>query len=376
MIPPKALLEQLRSDRVSFFTGVPDSLLKHFCSCVTDCAHAANEHVIAANEGGAIALATGHYLATREYALVYMQNSGLGNAVNPLLSLADPEVYSIPMLLMIGWRGEPGHHDEPQHVKQGRVTLDLLRAMEIPYAILEAATADWQQLVALACSQMRDRQGPVAIVVKAGTFEPYERAGKDDTEDLLTREQAIDIIVGELGEQDIIVSTTGKTSRELFELRRTHGQKHNADFLTVGSMGHSSQIALGIALQKPNRQVFCLDGDGSVLMHTGGLAIVGQMAPTNFRHIVLNNEAHDSVGGQPTASSNVDYVGLARATGYRCVARAIDRNEVENAVRQMVQEEGPCFLEVRVRKGARKDLGRPTSTPLANRNDLMEGLLG
>lgn len=376
MIPPKALFQQLRSETVSFFTGVPDSLLKHFCSYVTDCAHGSDEHVIAANEGGAVALATGHYLATGEYALVYMQNSGLGNAVNPLLSLADPEVYSIPMLLMIGWRGEPGHHDEPQHVKQGRVTLNLLQAMEIPYVILEAATMDWRQLVESACRQMRERQGPAAIVVKAGTFESYERADRGAAGHLLTREQAIGFIVDELGEEDIIVSTTGQSSRELFELREARGQRHDADFLTVGSMGHSNQIALGIALRKPNRHVFCLDGDGSVLMHTGSLAIVGQMAPANFKHIVLNNEAHDSVGGQPTASPNVDFVGLARATGYRYVARASDYHEVQNAVRQVAQEKGPCFLEVRVKTGARKDLGRPTNTPLANRNDFVKGLLG
>lgn len=375
MIPPKALFEQLASEQVSFFTGVPDSLLKDFCACVTDCAYGTGRHVIAANEGGAIALAAGCYLATGEYALVYMQNSGLGNATNPLLSLADPEVYSIPMLLMIGWRGEPGRPDEPQHVKQGRVTLELLQAMEIPYVILEATTLDWQQLIESACRQMRERQGPVAIVVKAGTFESYEGNDEAGMEHLLTREQSIGIIIDELGEEDIIVSTTGKISRELFELRETRGQNHGRDFLTVGSMGHSSQIALGIALHKPDRQVFCLDGDGSILMHTGGLAIVGQMAPANFKHIVLNNEAHDSVGGQPTASPNVDYVRLARATGYRLATKAITCREVQSAVRRMMQEEGPCFLEVRVRKGARKNLGRPTNMPLRNRNDLMKGLI-
>jgi len=375
MIPPKALFEQLQREQVSFFTGVPDSLLKNFCAYVTDCVYGTSRHVIAANEGGAIALAAGYYLATGESALVYMQNSGLGNATNPLLSLADPEVYSIPMLLMIGWRGEPGYQDEPQHVKQGRVTLNLLQAMEIPYVILEATTLGWQQLVESACRQMRERQGPVAIVVKAGTFESYERDDEARMEDLLTREQAIGIIIDELGEEDIIVATTGKISRELFELRKARGQEHRWDFLTVGSMGHSSQIALGIALQKQNRQVICLDGDGSVLMHTGGLAIVGQMAPANFKHIVINNEAHDSVGGQPTASPNVDYVDLACATGYRSATRAIAYHEVQSAVHRMVQEEGPCFLEVRVRRGARKNLGRPTNTPLKNRNDLMKGLV-
>lgn len=373
MIRSKNLFEQLVSEQVTFFTGVPDSLLKSFCAYVTDHAHS-NTHVIAANEGGAIALASGHYLASGEYALVYLQNSGLGNAINPLLSLADPEVYSIPMLLMIGWRGEPGYADEPQHVKQGRVTLSLLQAMEIPYVILETTTTDWQGVIKSACRQMKDRQGPVAIVVKAGTFEPYQLDGQDEVAHLLTREQAIEIIIDELAEEDIIVSTTGKTSRELFELRETRGQAHGGDFLTVGSMGHSSQIALGVALQKPDRQVICLDGDGSVLMHTGALAIIGQMAPANLKHIVINNEAHDSVGGQPTASPNVDYVGVARAMGYKVATRAAIRDEVQNALRKMLDNEGPCLLEVRVKKGARKDLGRPTTTPLQNRNDLMRRL--
>lgn len=373
MIRPKDLFEQLANEQVSFFTGVPDSLLKSFCAYVTDYAPS-NTHVMAANEGGAIALASGYYLASGEYALVYLQNSGLGNAINPLLSLADPEVYSIPMLLMIGWRGEPGSADEPQHVKQGRVTLSLLQAMEIPYVILETTTTDWQGVIKSACRQMKDRQGPVAIVVKAGTFEPYQLDGQDEVGHLLTREQAIEIIIDELAEGDIIVSTTGKTSRELFELREKRGQEHGGDFLTVGSMGHSSQIALGIALQKPNRQVICLDGDGSILMHTGALAIIGQMAPANLKHIVINNEAHDSVGGQRTASPNVDYVGLARAMGYRFASRGGTRQEVRDALLKMLENEGPCFLEVRVKKGARKDLGRPTTTPLQNRNDLMRRL--
>lgn len=374
MIRPQELLEQLTSEQVSFFTGVPDSLLKSFCAYVMDWAHG-HRHVISVNEGGAIALATGHYLATGEYALVYMQNSGLGNAINPLLSLTDPEVYGIPMLLMIGWRGEPGHMDEPQHVKQGRITLSLLQTMEIPYVVLECDTVDWQSLIESACRQMRARQGPVAIVVKAGTFEPYQLHDQCEPDHSLTREQAIEIIIAELSKDNIVVSTTGMTSRELFELREAHGQSHGGDFLTVGSMGHSSQIALGIALRKPERQVFCFDGDGSVLMHTGGLAIVGHTAPMNFKHIVFNNEAYDSVGGQPTASKNVDYLALARALGYRSAIKAVTHQELQSSVCQLLKDEGPSFLEVRVRKGARKDLGRPTITPIQNRSGLMKGLI-
>ncbi len=374
MIQPREFFDNLISEGILFFSGVPDSLLKDFCAYVTD--HVDDRHhVIAANEGGAVALAAGYYLATGNYALVYMQNSGLGNATNPLLSLADPEVYSIPMLLMIGWRGEPGIHDEPQHVKQGRVTLGLLEAMEIPYLVLDGNTRDWRGLVRSLCDQMRDHERPVAIVVRTDTFDDYKMGTIDDDSSLLTREEAISIVVERIGDNDIVVSTTGKTSRELFEVRERYSQGHGRDFLTVGSMGHSSQIALGIALQKPNYRVICLDGDGAVLMHAGALAIVGQKAPPNFVHIVINNESHDSVGGQPTASPNVDYVGFAQAMGYRNALRAATSKEIESALAQLLDSEGPSLLEIKTRKGSRQDLGRPTITPLENRNELMRRLL-
>ncbi len=374
MIQPKEFFDNLVSEGILFFSGVPDSLLKNFCAYVTD--HVDDRHhVIAANEGGAVALAAGYYLATGNYALVYMQNSGLGNATNPLVSLADPEVYSIPMLLMIGWRGEPGIHDEPQHVKQGRVTLGLLEAMEIPYLVLDGNTRNWRGMVRSLCDQMRDHERPVAIVVRTDTFDEYKMGTFDDDSSLLTREEAISIVVERIGDNDIVVSTTGKTSRELFEVRERYSQGHDRDFLTVGSMGHSSQIALGIALQKPNYRVICLDGDGAVLMHAGALAIVGQKAPSNFVHIVINNESHDSVGGQPTASPNVDYVGLAQAMGYRNALRATTATQVETALDHLLDSEGPSLLEIKTRKGSRRDLGRPTITPLENRNELMRRLL-
>jgi len=374
LIQPKEFFDNLISERILFFSGVPDSLLKNFCAYVTD--HVDDRHhVIAANEGGAVALATGYYLATGNYALVYMQNSGIGNATNPLVSLADPEVYSIPMLLMIGWRGEPGIHDEPQHVKQGRVTLGLLEVMEIPYLVLDGNTRDWRGMVRSLCDQMRDHERPVAIVVRTDTFDEYKMGTFDDDSSLLMREEAISIVVERIGDNNIVVSTTGKTSRELFEVRERYSQGHGRDFLTVGSMGHSSQIALGIALQKPDYRVICLDGDGAVLMHAGALAIVGQKSPSNFLHIVINNESHDSVGGQPTASPNVDYVGFAQSMGYRNALRATTATQVEAALDHLLDSEGPSLLEIKTRKGSRRDLGRPTITPLENRNELMRRLL-
>ena len=368
MIDVKETYEALVGSGIDMFTGVPDSLLKNICAYITDTTPR-ERHIIAANEGNAVGIAAGHYLATGKPALVYMQNSGLGNTVNPLLSLADEKVYSIPMVLMIGWRGEPGVHDEPQHAKQGEVTLALLDAMQIPYIILEDIGQIGPQ-VALAVN----RKSPAAIVVRKGTFGSYKlkNASKNDYE--LSREQAMKLVVDHLRADDIIVSTTGKLSRELFEYRESKQQGHGHDFLTVGSMGHSSSIALGIALEKPNRRVFCFDGDGAFIMHTGALGIVASMNPRNFFHILFNNNAHESVGGQPTIGYELDAVTMAKASGYKQALRATTREEMIAALQQLETTEGPVLLELRVKIDSREDLGRPTTTPIQNKDALMSFL--
>ena len=268
-------------------------MLKDFCAYVAD--HVSKEkNIIAANEGNAIALAAGHNLATGGIGLVYMQNSGLGNALNPLLSLTDPGVYSIPMLLLIGWRGESGSKDEPQHITQGKVTTKLLDTLGVEYDILPNTLAGAKQTISKAIADVKKFSLPYALVVRKGTFIPYQSkqptTGPESAR--LVREDAIKIITNELPANGIFISTTGKTSRELFEIRENSGQNHERDFLNVGAMGHSSQIALGVALSKPNKQVFCLDGDGALIMHMGSLAVAGNLAPKNFRHIVFNNFAH------------------------------------------------------------------------------------
>ena len=291
MIQPQAFIEKLRQGGVEFFAGVPDSLLKNLCAYITDNVSREN-NIIAANEGGAVALAAGYYLATGKTGCVYMQNSGEGNAVNPLLSLMDAEVYRMPLLLVIGWRGEPGVHDEPQHVKQGKVTLSLLETMGIPYAVLDE---NWEGQVVEALRVIQETNGIYALIVRKGTFEEYMLQRESLSSLPLSREEAIQIVVDKLKKDDIVVSTTGMISRELFEYREAKGQGHAHDFLTVGSMGHASQIALGIALQKPKRRVVVFDGDGAMLMHMGGMAIIGDYCPKNLVHIVFNNGAHDSV---------------------------------------------------------------------------------
>lgn len=373
MILTEQFYQSLISNNVEFFTGVPDSLLKDFCAYITDNI-SKERHIIAANEGGAIALATGYHIASGKIPLVYMQNSGLGNAINPLLSLTDAEVYSIPMLLMIGWRGEPGVKDEPQHVKQGEVTLALLEAMKVPYAILPHDIDNTNKVLDNALSYIKMKNSPYALIVKKGTFEQYKLKSILNTKYSLSREEAIEAIVQNLNNKDIVVSTTGKASRELFELRKRFGQTHENDFLTVGSMGHANQIALGIALEKPKRNVFCFDGDGAILMHTGSMGIIGDLSPKNFKHIIFNNGAHDSVGGQPTIGFKTDYCSIAKAFNYQKTYQVESLDKLEDTLKEFNEIEGPALMEILVNKGARKDLGRPTKSPLENKLALMKNL--
>ena len=375
MIDPRKFVECLQSNSVEFFTGVPDSLLKEFCACLEQMPNP-GRHIISANEGGAVALALGYHLATGKIPLVYLQNSGLGNIVNPLLSLADAEVYSVPLLLVIGWRGEAGVHDEPQHKKQGRVMLSMLDAMEIPYSILGPEVNEVEGALSDATDYVRKHSGPFALVIKKGTFSPFAGDKRDAGAFEMTREAAIQQVLGFLDERDIVVSTTGMASREVYEYRTAKGQGHDRDFLTVGGMGHASQIALGVALQRPDRSVYCLDGDGALLMHMGALPVTGSSKPKNFKHIVLNNGAHDSVGGQPTVGLNIDIVGIARACLYEMAVQAQTPQELQSCLQALKGSQGPCLLEIRIRRGARKDLGRPVTTPIENKNAFMHFIQG
>ena len=375
MISCKSFYDLLSKNKISFFAGVPDSLLKDFCAYVTDNTDP-NNHIITANEGGAIALAAGHHLSTGKMGLVYLQNSGLGNSVNPLVSLTDPAVYRIPLLMLIGWRGEPGKKDEPQHVKQGKITPSLLDTLEIPYKILPNSIKEVEKILKEVLESVKKRNAPYALLVKKDTFEPYSLKNKIKTSYELSREEAIKLIVDQLQLRDIVVSTTGKTSRELFEYREALGQGHEKDFLTVGSMGHASQIALGIALAKPERNVYCLDGDGAAIMHLGALGIIASQNPKNFKHIILNNGAHDSVGGQPTIGFKLDFPLIAKACGYKTALKAETYDEIKEKISILKSKKGPGLLEIKVNKGSRKDLGRPTTTPIENKKAFMGFLEG
>jgi phosphonopyruvate decarboxylase len=370
MINTQKFFDSLNQNGIDFYTGVPDSLLKDICSYISDNAPA-DKHIISANEGGAVALAIGYYLATSRTPLVYMQNSGFGNTINPLLSLADPKVYSIPMLLVIGWRGEPGIKDEPQHVKQGEVSETLLKTLDIPYVIISEKTENIDKVITGAIKKAEENNEPYAVLVRKGTFEPYSLKTKIKTNFDLNREEAIIKTTELLSDSDIIVATTGKTSRELFEFRARNNQGHHRDFLTVGGMGHANQIALGISIAKPNKKVYCFDGDGAALMHTGSLGIIGDLKIENFKHIIFNNGAHDSVGGQPTIGFDIDFGNIAKSFNYTKVFRIEKLRNFDEIFMNFQKEKGPCLLEILVNKGARQDLGRPTVSPKENKLDFM-----
>ena len=369
MIRAEFFIEALRKKGIDCFAGVPDSLLKNICAYITDHFDAAH-NIIAANEGAAVGLAAGHYLATGQPACVYMQNSGEGNIINPLASLTDQEVYNIPVLLLIGWRGRPGVHDEPQHVKQGKVTTGLLNVMGVNYEVLSKEEDKAAKQIEKAAKVLSNKE-VFALVIEKDTFEDYKLQNVEVNDLTMSREEAIQTVAAALGEKDCIVSTTGMISRELFEYRAAMNQGHERDFLTVGSMGHASQIALGIALAQPERRVWCFDGDGAAIMHMGSMAIVANKAPKNYVHVVFNNGAHDSVGGQPTVGLKIDLPAVAKAVGYKATYSVDSKAELDSVLAKVNSFASPALLEIKVKKGNRKDLGRPTTTPIQNKEALM-----
>lgn len=376
MINPKHFFEETKKLGINFFTGVPDSLLKHLCYFISDNVENEN-HIISANEGNSIALACGHFISSGKPAFVYMQNSGFGNSINPITSIADNEVYGIPMIIMIGWRGEPGVKDEPQHIKQGRISKDLLKVLDIPFHIL-GPESDFKKILNDSYHEAVKKNCPVVLLTQKNTFSKYLPTFSQYEEPLsnLTRENSIKAIVMNSMKEDIFISTTGVASRELFEIRESLGQEHNKDFLTVGGMGHTGSIALGAALANKNQRILCLDGDGSALMHMGSLAIIGSQNATNLIYILLNNGVHDSVGGQPTVGSKINFLQIAEACNFSYIRQINNQNELDfqlSEINNRTQNES-IFIEIRLKSGFRSDLGRPTQTPKKNISLLMENI--
>ena len=366
------LVEIINSE---FYTGVPDSQLKALCNYLMDTYGIDKKHhIIAANEGNCTALAAGYYLATGKVPVVYMQNSGEGNIINPVASLLNDKVYAIQMVFIVGWRGEPGIHDEPQHIYQGEVTVKLLEDMDIATFIIGKDTTDDE--VRNAMEQFRtvlSKCKQVAFVIRKGALTDAPKV-EYKNDNMMVREDIIKHIV-EVSGEDPIVSTTGKASRELFEIREANGQSHKYDFLTVGSMGHSSSIALGVAINKPDRKIWCIDGDGAVLMHMGSMAVLGANRPNNMVHVVINNSAHETVGGMPTVAGHIDIVGVAKACGYPNAVSVDSFEKLDAELKAAKDREELSLIEVKCSIGARDDLGRPTTTAIENKENFMKYII-
>jgi len=371
-LSPTVFYQALIKNKVEYFCGVPDSSLSSFGAYLED--HGAESHDIAVNEGSAIALAIGYHIASANVPLVYMQNSGLGNAINPLTSLVDPLVLGIPMILLIGWRGKPGVKDEPQHSKQGSITIDLLKSLGIPHKLLNSDNVKATKQVNQAVEDTIKTKRPFALLVHDGTFETFKMSSSVVTKYRLTREEAIQSIVDNLTNQDVVVVTTGKAIRELFEHRDKKQQGHRQDLLIVGGMGHASAIAYGIAKQKPKHNIFVIDGDGSVLMHMGSLPFIGSNGLKNFYHIVINNGSHESVGGQPTIAGVIDLPAIAKSSGYTQTFSLSKRGDIAKTIRFIKKLAGPVFVEINVGGRARLDLMRPTIHPSKNKETFMKFL--
>ena len=360
-------------DPFDFFTGVPDSLLNPLCSYLYDRFGISEHHIVAANEGNAVGLAAGYHLATGRVPVVYLQNSGEGNIINPVASLMNDQVYGIPCLFIIGWRGEPGVHDEPQHIFQGQITIKLLDDMDIASFVIDKDTTRADLDARMAQFQALFAAGKqAAFVVRKGALE-YGGKLRYHNQYIMTREEIIRHIARAAG-QDVIVSTTGKASRELFEIRAAAGETHARDFLTVGSMGHASSIALAAALYQPERRVWCVDGDGAALMHLGAMPVIGSRRPRNLIHIVINNQCHETVGGMPTVASTADLTAIAKASGYLHALRVQDDISLDAALSQAKKLDGPVFIEAMSAVGARDNLGRLTTTAMDNKRSFMEYL--
>jgi phosphonopyruvate decarboxylase len=367
-------LSKLQSLGIEQYFGVPDSQLSPLCDRLYAQYGNHGQHIVAANEGAAVALAAGHYLATGKPALVYMQNSGIGNIVNPVASLLNGAVYAIPSVFVIGWRGEPGVKDEPQHIFQGEITLSLLDVLNIPYFVISKDTTDddFINYVQQAAEHIEKGEA-VAFVIRKNALSS-EKSVEYCNDRCLTRENALAVIAGSAGAEDVFVSTTGKASRELYEIRERLDEGHARDFLTVGSMGHASMIATGIALSKPDRRIWCLDGDGAMVMHLGSALVLAKTRCLNLVHVVMNNGAHESVGGMPVAGGQADLTAIARAMGYTecfCVENA---EELRRCVTGVHSAKGPIFIEVMISIESRRDLGRPTTTPQENKAAFMRFL--
>lgn len=372
-LPPNVFYNQLTARGFDFFTGVPDSLLTDFIQYVGD-HHPAEKYINAANEGTAVGLAAGWHLATKRFPVVMIQNSGIGNVINPLLSLVDPRVYKIPMLFLIAWRGEPGKKDEPQHIVQGGIMSSLLADLGVTSEVLPGYDEGAEAALDLAHFHLRTKGSPFAFLVRRKTFLTYTSTKETTQKHSLSREDAIHVMLEHIGKFDSLISGAGVSSRELIEIREKKGILFNQDFYCLGAKGHSSSIAMGIALAKPSKMIYVLDSDGSFFMHMGAAAQIGSRKIPNLRHIILNNHVHETSGGVPSVGDTVDFVKLAEGCGYVYSASASTKEEVIKHLENMKTIQGSGLLEIKIRSFSKLDTRPPKIGPKENKENFMDFL--
>jgi phosphonopyruvate decarboxylase len=366
MIQPFHFLQQLTQAGISFFTGVPDSLLKGLITAIERSEK--ETHFIAANEGAALGLAAGYHLATGGLPVVYLQNSGLGNLINPLTSLTDKAMYGIPALLIVGWRGEPGVEDEPQHKVMGEITPSLLHQLHVPFIVIKKGDDhEWRESLVEAIEVCQKEKRPVALLVESGVFPEDELGINNEYE--LTAAEVVEAVYNKLKPDDIVICTTGKIGRTFYQLN-SEQNKISRYFLSVGSMGHALSIATGLALYRRER-VFVLDGDGALLMHMGALTLPATLRLNNLHYILINNGAHQSVGAQPTLGFQVDFAAIAKGCGFQA---PLTVHRKESLLSSMERLQDTYFLEVRVNTQTGESLPRPSTTPKEAKEAFMTAL--
>ena len=370
MIKIEDLYKIFSKNNIEFFTGVPDSLMKDFSNFLEDNI-SETKHLISCNEGNSVSYGIGYHLVTNKIPLIYLQNSGLGNIINPITSMINQRVYSIPMLFMIGWRGEIGIKDEPQHLFQGEITEKQLTLLDIEYEVMDSNIDNCNYQISEIVNKIKISKKPYALLVRKNTFSKYSKKKIIKNHSFLNREKCIEILMNSLEKHDIVISTTGKTSRELNEKSKSFT---NPYFMSIGGMGHSNQIALAIA-ENTKKKVFCFDGDGSILMHLGGLATIGERGNKNFHHVIFDNEAHESVGGQKTVSYNINFEKLCYSLGYKKYFKILDYNSIGEVIKKINADEfGPTMIHIKVKCFSRDNLSRPNLTPLEHKANFKKKL--
>lgn len=374
MISCQDFFNILKENGFTFFTGIPDSTFKNFMKFIVDNDGKCLQNLVACNECESIALSAGYYLATNKIGIAYMQNSGLGKAINPLTSLCDQDTYSIPVLLLIGWRGEPGKNDAPQHKKMGRIMLSLLETLEIPYSILEPDLDYIKNEMKKAKKYFNNRKEPYAFIIRRNFFEDYDIKTLQKNNYELNREEAIELIMDNLDENDIVISTTGLISREVYEYRENREKDHFKSFYNIGSMGCASSIGLSIALQRPNKRILIFDGDGAAIMQMGVFTTIGKNFPDNLVHIIFDNHAHETTGNQPSNSTAVNFHQVALASNYNYGTIVTTKSQLLDVINEIKHKKGPQMIVVRVKMGFRLDLKRPEKEPTNYKEYLMKYL--